>query len=136
MGILIDTSLWIADERGLLALDSWLAGYREEPVAMSVITVAELLHGVERTTDPRQRVRRLGHVEALLARVPVIEFSVEMARVYARLLATMAARGRPIAAHDLLIAATAITLGWTIATADARSFRHIPGVRVLLWHPG
>lgn len=50
MGALIDTSVFIAIERGQLALEA-IAG-RDEEMAISVVTASELLHGVERANTP------------------------------------------------------------------------------------
>jgi len=51
MGILIDSSVFIAAERGRLSLDAHLAGQEQEPVVISAITASELLHGVQRAVD-------------------------------------------------------------------------------------
>jgi tRNA(fMet)-specific endonuclease VapC len=132
MGILIDSSVFIAYERGALNLGR-LLGLEDEPVAISAVTVSELLHGVYRAEDTRRRERRQRFVEGILSRFPVVGFGLETARVHARLWADLASRGEIIGAHDLLIAATAIAIGFDLVTADARSFRRIPGLRVHVW---
>jgi predicted nucleic acid-binding protein len=38
-----------------------------------------------------------------------------------------------VGAHDLIIAATAVALGFAVATRDRRSFPKISGLRVLYW---
>jgi predicted nucleic acid-binding protein len=53
--------------------------------------------------------------------------------VHARLSAELAAKGSPVGAHDLLIAATALAMGYDVATRDDRSFPRIPGLQVLHW---
>jgi tRNA(fMet)-specific endonuclease VapC len=131
MGFLIDASVFIAAERGRLRLEPWLAEYGDEPAALSVITAAELLHGVERAADPGVRQRRERFVEAIVGRFPLVEFGLEAARVYARLWAELAARGQMVGVHDLMVGATAISLGFGVATTDARDFGRIPGLKVL-----
>jgi predicted nucleic acid-binding protein len=74
-------------------------------------------------------------VEAILARFPVVEFGLEIARVHARLWAELAERGQTAGAHDLIIGATAIASGFQVATANARDFHRIPGLRVQVWVP-
>lgn len=133
MGLLIDSSIFVAAERGRLALDAALAAHAQEPVVLSAVTASELLHGVHRAADPARRLRRERFVEAILSRFPVVEFDLEAARVHARLWAELAASGLRIAAHDLLIAATAIALDFQVATADSRDFSRIPGLRLQLW---
>jgi predicted nucleic acid-binding protein len=56
-----------------------------------------------------------------------------VARTHARLSAELAAKGSPVGAHDLLTAATALAVGYDVATRDERNFPKIPGLRVLRW---
>lgn len=133
MGLLIDSSVFIAVERGHLSLERHLAHQEEEPVALSAITASELLHGVYRAGDPQRRRKREQFVEGILARFPIVEFGLEAARVYARLWAELLARGAMVGVHDLLMAATAIALDFQVATANARDFQRIPGLRVQVW---
>lgn len=43
----------------------------------------------------------------------------------------MSARGGLIGAHDLWIAATALTHGLSVATGNADEFRRVPGLHVI-----
>ena len=56
-----------------------------------------------------------------------------MARVHAARAAELEAEGTRAAAHDLIIAATAVWLGYDVATRDRRSFARIEGLAVLHW---
>lgn len=132
MGTLIDSSVLIAAERRALDLDAAMVAHAEEPVAIAAITAAELLHGVHRAVTATQRQRRESFVERLLAVLPVVPFDLVAARIHASLWATIAAKGAPVGAHDLLIAATAIAAGYRLATRDRRSFGRIPGLEVLI----
>ena len=133
MGLLIDSSVFIAAEQTNLSLAQHLRGQEQEAMALSAITAAELLHGVHRAAEPPRRVQRERFVEAILARFPVVEFGLEAARVHARVWAELVARGERIGAHDLLIAATAISLDFQVVTINARDFRQIPGLRLQVW---
>jgi tRNA(fMet)-specific endonuclease VapC len=55
------------------------------------------------------------------------------ARVHARLWAQLAAKGITVGTHDLLIAATALAMGFSVATRDDRSFPYIPGLSLSRW---
>jgi tRNA(fMet)-specific endonuclease VapC len=105
----------------------------DEPVAIAAITASELLHGVHRAKDRSQPARRETFVERLLAGLPLVPFDLVVARVHARLSAELATAGTPVGAHDLLIAATALAVGYDVATRDERSFPRVPGVNVLRW---
>lgn len=131
MGTLIDTSVLIAAERGQLDLAA-VRRDDDDEVAVSAITAAELLHGVERLRGAR-RVRAERFVETLLDRVPVIDFDLPIARVHALLSADLAERGTPVGAHDLIIAATAVALEYRVATRDMKSFPRVEGLRVVRW---
>jgi tRNA(fMet)-specific endonuclease VapC len=133
MGILIDSSVFIAAERGHLSLAHHLAGQEQEPVALSAVTASELLHGVYRAADPDRRRQREQFVEAILGRFSVIGFGLDVARVHARLWAELLGRGTLIGAHDLLIGATAMALGFQVATVNVRDFQRIPGLQVQVW---
>lgn len=130
MGSLIDTGVLIAIERGQITLHAALAGFTSEPVAISAITAAELLQGVERASEPHRATRHAA-VEDMLSRFPVAPFDLPVARSYARLMAARSKIGQPIAPHDLIIAATALTIGYRIITRDMKSFPTISGLEVV-----
>lgn len=129
MAVLIDTDVLVDLERGVGAreLDQLIG---EEERAISVITVSELLHGVQRATGA-WRARRSAFVEHLLGGLQAIPITEPVARVHAEIWAQLAERGEVIGAHDLWIAATAIAHGLAVATANARDFGRVPGLRVL-----
>ena len=131
MGALIDTSVLIAAERGLLDLGAVQS--QDEEIAIASITASELLHGVHRARTAAQRARREALVEGLLTRLPVLDFDLVAARTHARIWADLQKRGMMIGAHDLLIGATALARGFGVATRDERSFPNIAGLRVLRW---
>ncbi len=132
MGALIDSSVLIAVERGALDLERVLGSFEDE-LALSVVTASELLHGVHRARDEAGRGRREAYVEALLASFPVIAFDLVAARLHARLSARMAEAGETVGAHDLIIAATALSRGLDVVTRDERSFPRIPDLPVVRW---
>ena len=132
MGTLIDSSVLVATERRALDLDQALAAHGEEAVGIASITASELLHGVHRASTTAHRERREAFVERLLAAIPVLPFDLVTARIHASLWASLAAKGTSVGSHDLLIGATAIALGYRVATRDRRSFGRIPGLEVLV----
>jgi tRNA(fMet)-specific endonuclease VapC len=125
VGTLLDTSVLIRLDR----TRSELPLSNDEDVAIAAITASELLHGVHRA-DPQRRAQREAFVEHVLSTLPVYPFSLESARVHARLWADLATAGRLIGPHDLLVAATALTHGWSVATYNVSEFRRVPGLVV------
>ena len=130
MGVILDSSEIIALERNRGAAESLVAGREDEPFGISVVTVAELLHGVERADTETRKIRRQAFVEKVIEMIPVFPFDSGVARIYARIWASLMQRGFTVGAHDLIIAATAISLDYTVITANRRDFERIEGLRL------
>jgi tRNA(fMet)-specific endonuclease VapC len=134
LGSLIDSSIFIAAERGQLDSDNARrllapdAGF-----AMASVTAAELLHGVYRADTPERRKRREEIVEAFLAAVPIIDFDLHAARVRARVDADLQAKGITVPRDDLAIACIALSRGFDVVTRNPRDFRKVPGLVVVIW---
>src|SRR5512135_2131452 len=118
MGVIFDTSVLISLERGLHGLDKLVEGRKNEPFGVSVVTVSELLHGVHRADSEKRRLTRGAFVEKIIQTFPLYPFDLSAARIYAKLWANLAKKGAAIGAHDLMIASTAIALGFSVVTAD------------------
>jgi len=59
-----------------------------------------------------------------------LEFDTAIARIYARLWASLATQGLVVVTHDLIIASTALSLDYTIITSNMRDFGKIEGLKV------
>lgn len=116
MGLILDTSVLVADERGKFDMPGFLGHCASPQPIIAAITASELLHGVERAQDPGRRARRQQHVEQLLASIFVQPFGLNEARHHARLWADLETRGLMIGAHDLEIAATGMAFTHEVAT--------------------
>lgn len=130
MGVVFDSSEIIFLERNRTLVSSLVSGREGEPFGISVVTVAELLHGVERADTEIRRLRRQSFVEKILDSFPIFPFDVPVARIYARIWASMAKKGLTVGAHDLIIAATAISLDYSLITANRRDFEKIEGLKL------
>ena len=128
MGIILDTSILIAYERGNLDIDKLVKDNADEPFGLSAITVSELLHGVHRADSESRRLKREAFVQKVIDTFPIYPFDISAARIYADVWASLLKKGVPIGAHDLLIAATAISLGFSVATHNVRDFKKIKGL--------
>ncbi|MFG1702772.1 PIN domain-containing protein [Nonomuraea sp. M3C6] len=125
--LILDTGVLIATERGKASVDTVIGD--ADDVAIAAITVAELLAGVEMADDAR-RANRQAFVDEVLALIPVEEYTTDVARVHARLMAHIRREGKKRGAYDLLIAATAATTARTIITMDSSAAcDDLPGVR-------
>lgn len=120
----------VAAERGDFELKSFLARLGASPLVIAAITASELLYGWEQAKDPAVRDRRRRYVEDIFAQIPIAPLGLPEARQHAKLWAELTARGQRIGAHDMLIAATALSLDYSLATLNVREFRRVP--RLLL----
>lgn len=124
--VIVDTGVLIAAERGRLDLQTLAA--RDDDVCIAAVTAAELLHGVERADETRAPARQT-FADGILALLPVEDYTLEVARVHARLLSHVRRTGTPRGAHDLIIAATAAATARSIITTDTKArFDDLPGV--------
>jgi tRNA(fMet)-specific endonuclease VapC len=99
----------------------------DDDVAIAAITAAELLVGVQ-MADTHHRAARETFVEGILDMLPVEEYDLSAARSHASLLAHARRTGRIRGAHDLIIAATAVSRGRTVVSPDVAAFEDLPGV--------
>jgi tRNA(fMet)-specific endonuclease VapC len=103
----------------------------EANVFTSVIVTAELFFGAQ-----KRRSRRLSdQIVAILGAMEVLPFAPPADAVYAVIRADLEKAGRPIAANDLLIAAHAVSLGYTLVTDNERDFSRIRGLSAENWLP-
>jgi tRNA(fMet)-specific endonuclease VapC len=82
VGIVLDTSVLIEWERKAGALEVYAAAHPDEPLGLSVITAAELFHGVHRADTAARRLKRSAFVEYVLSSFPVLEFKSEAQRLW------------------------------------------------------
>jgi tRNA(fMet)-specific endonuclease VapC len=133
VGLLIDTSVFVAIERSGAVPSDALESLGDRPVHLAAITASELLHGVHRAESAVRRQRRQDFVESVLEVIPVLPFDLDTARVHSRLWADLARTGSMIGSHDLQIAATAIARDLELVTANAREFGRVEGVVLHSW---
>jgi predicted nucleic acid-binding protein len=119
--ILVDTDVLIAHLRGLEPARGWLASARRAgPVAVSVITVAELTGGMR--SHERSAVLQL---LSSLQLEPVTDVIARTAGAFQR---RYRRSHSGIGLPDYLIAATADVLGDELATLNLKHFPMLPGL--------
>ncbi len=129
MAVLIDTTVLVDAERRGQALDD-VVGDQERGI--SAITASELLHGVHRAKEGAVRTRRSAFVEHVISAMEPLPITTAVARAHAAVWAELERDGNMIGAHDLWIAATALSHGMEIATANAKDFERVPGLTVVV----
>ncbi len=130
MGVILDTSVLVEAERQNFQIDKFIANREEEIFGLSVISVAELLHGVHRADSTKRRLKRSAYVERVIELFPIYDFNTSIARIYAELWSELSQKGIQIGAHDLIIGSTALSLGFSVATYNVRHFERIEGLKI------
>lgn len=124
---MMDTAVLAAAERGECELST--VTQPNDQLAIAAVTAAELLLGVELAGDSRRAERRRSWIDRLVTEIGVVDYTLEVARSHARLMAETRRSGKPRGSHDLIIAATALATGRTVMTFD-KGFAEMPGVEV------
>ena len=99
-------------------------------VCISAVSRSELEFGVE--VSPRQAKDRRA-LDIFLQHIEVLDYPSDAALDYAQIRAFLKARGTPIGANDLLIAAHARCLGLTLVTNNTQEFARVPGLKIENW---
>lgn len=133
MGLVIDTHVFIDAEDGRLDLNSLDSLSEHGDAYIAAITVSELLAGVHLAKTADIRIQRSAFVEGIIAKIPVLDFNEEVARCYGGLYAHfLKPRSKARAnVHDLQIAATCITHGFTLLTSNVPDYRKVPALSIL-----
>lgn len=122
MALLVDTCVLIDLSRGKPEAVAWLASLPSLPLVHTLVA-AELLVGARNTADMRGLRRLLGGFGVATASPAAQALSVELV-----------ARHRladGVGALDMLLAATALDLGASVATLNERHFRMVVGLSVV-----
>jgi predicted nucleic acid-binding protein len=135
MRIVLDSSVLIAGERRKDSVREILkrvrAAHGEADCALSVVTIVELTHGIYRAKGDADREHRRAFSDELRRDMAIHPVTVEIAELAGRIEGEQAARGVSIAFEDLLIGATALHIGYGVATLNLRDFQRIPGLSVI-----
>jgi len=133
VGWLIDTSLWIAVERGALAAADIHAITRQDPVYLSPVNVAEIRFGLELMRPGPKRQRAMSMFRRL-RRKPQLRITIETAETFGILAAKLRRAGRDphVRVNDLWLAAQAIQRDFRLLTSNAREFSDIPGLQMVI----
>lgn len=130
MGLILDTCVFIEAERKKKHLD--FTKWEEHGSAyICTVTASELLFGVHQADSKARQLKRSAFVEAIFSHVPALDFTMEVARIHAEIYSYLAKKGKLIGAHDLIIAATALSHDFALLTTNQSEFNRVPGLTVL-----
>jgi predicted nucleic acid-binding protein len=135
MGLILDTCVLIASDRRGESVEHILRRIRsthgEIDIAISAVSAVELTHGIYRARTDGHRERRRVFAEGVFSDLIVHPVSLAIAQLAGRIEGEQAANGVTIAFEDLIIGATALHLGFDVATLNVKHFRLIPGLKII-----
>ncbi len=135
MGLILDSSVVIAAERRGDTVEQFIERVvnvtGDQDAALSAVGLTELIHGLYRVKTPAMRLRRESFLNELLADLTVYPYTKETAMLAGKLDGEQQSKGVVIPFGDLLIGATALSLGYSVLTVNLRDFRRIPGLSVV-----
>jgi tRNA(fMet)-specific endonuclease VapC len=131
MKYMLDTNICIAIIRNK-STDAIkkLTSHRPGDVGVSVITVAELVHGTQKSSQPENNMAAL---DQFLLPLEVADFDQGAAIAYGSLGADLEKKGTLIGSMDMLIAAHALSLGAILVTNNTEEFQRVPNLKVEDW---
>jgi tRNA(fMet)-specific endonuclease VapC len=127
---LLDTSfvIYVIKRRPIEALE--IFNQNAGRMAISSITLAELMHGAEKSSKPPVN---LAVVEDLCSRLEVLPYAAKAAQHYGSIRAALELRGETIGVNDLHIAAHARSEGLTLVTNNLREFERVDALQLENW---
>lgn len=116
----------------------WLNGQDPQNLALSAITLGELISGVRRLPDGARARRlelRLRQEILPLFKGRVLPFDTESAEIWGNLVAASSKDGYPLPLLDSLIGAVCLRHQCALATRNTSDFRFPPGFELELINP-
>lgn len=99
-------------------------------LCISVITYGELMYGIKKSSAPE---RNREAVHQILAGIRIIEYDTKAAEHFGDIFADLEKKGMRIGDRDMLIAAHARSLGYTVITNNTREFERVEGLLIEDW---
>ena len=107
-----------------------LKRHKPSEICVSAITYAELTHGVEKSMAVEKNRLALA---LLFSNIEVLDFDIKAAIHYGKIRAYLEKQGTPIGPLDMMIAAHAMSLGYTVVTNNIKEFERVPDLKLENW---
>ena len=127
---LLDTNIviYVLKRRPVEVLSTFNANASR--MAISSITLAELLHGAEKSSRVSEN---LAAVEDFCSRLEVLPYGPKAAQHYGVIRAALEKLGQPIGVNDMHIAAHARSEGLVLVTNNMGEFARVPALEAENW---
>ncbi|QTA79218.1 PIN domain-containing protein [Desulfonema limicola] len=108
-----------------------LKNIRQEDQFITVITVAEIVYGAEKSRQPEYHLKNLEAI--LLPAVSVLDFDIKAAYIAGNIRAGLEKAGMRLAWADIQIAAIAMSHEITLITGNIKHFARVAGLKIENW---
>tara|TARA_B100000767_G_scaffold212912_1_gene200190 strand:+ start:544 stop:951 length:408 start_codon:yes stop_codon:yes gene_type:complete len=127
---LLDTNIviYVIKQRPIEVLD--LFNQHVGQMCISSITLAELLHGAEKS---ERTEHNLHQIEDFVSRLDVLEYGKKSAAHYGSIRANLERKGTIIGVNNLHIAGHARSEGLTLVSNNLREFERVDGLLIENW---
>ena len=127
---LLDTNIviYVLKRRPVEVLSTFNANASR--MAISSITLAEVLHGAEKSTRVSEN---LAAIEDFCSRLEVLPYGPKAAQHYGAIRAALEKLGQPIGVNDMHIAAHARSQGLVLVTNNMGEFARVPALEAENW---
>lgn len=127
---MLDTNIviYVIKRRPLEVLETF--NQHAGQLSISAITLAELLHGAEKSAKPDHN---LNQAEEFVSRLEVLEYGLKAAAHHGDIRADLERKGTPIGVNDLHIAGHARSEGLILVTNNMREFERVKALRLENW---
>ena len=127
---LLDTNIviYVLKRRPVEVLSTFNANASR--MAISSITLAELLHGAEKSSRVSEN---LAAIEDFCSRLEVLPYGPKAAQHYGAIRAALERLGQPIGGNDMHIAAHARSEGLVLVTNNMGEFARVPALEAENW---
>ena len=130
MPFLIDTDIVINSIKGNKKVNQRISEYAAIPKAISIITFGELLYGAKKSI---QRDKNASIVYRLAEIFPIAGITRSTIEAFTDIKMALDLKGERIEDFDLLIAATALSLNYTLVTNNTKHYKRIEGLQLENW---
>jgi tRNA(fMet)-specific endonuclease VapC len=130
MPYLIDTDIVINSIKGNKKVNQRISEYAAIPKTISIITFGELLYGAKKSI---QRDKNTSIIYRLAEIFPIVGITRSTIEAFTDIKIALDLKGERIEDFDLLIAATALSLNYTLVTNNTKHYKRIEGLQLENW---
>lgn len=127
---LLDTNIviYVLKRRPQAVLESF--NQHANRMAISAITLSELLHGAEKSDRVAQN---LEVIDDFCSRIEILSYGIKASQHYGSIRSALEKTGKPIGVNDIHIAAHARSEGLVLVTNNVGEFVRVPALQIENW---